>query len=307
MSVSLYDAFNRHQVYLEQVKLGAGTFFDSTAVAMETALARELARMRVVGMGDLTKMQLLQLTARLNRQQGALLDTYAGFMADYFKRFMNADMTLTRGIMKALANISPDAAKLRSAVWGKTKSAVIPATGDNLTKLLQQFTNDAQNRILRLVRQAYANKQTVDDLKQAVAKDMDNIKRNADTMARTGLQHVSNSAQDAIAALYVDKYLYSAVLDERTTIICQDLNGQVFTYGQGPEPPQHMNCRSKTIPYMDGMPTNGDLSFDDWFAAQSKEFRNDAGSGRTAKGGYKPGSFLTLDAYKDKLPNILTE
>ena len=33
--------------------------------------------------------------------------------------------------------------------------------------------------------------------------------------------------------------------------ICRRLDGQKFTYNQGPTPPQHFNCRSTTVPVVD--------------------------------------------------------
>jgi hypothetical protein len=45
----------------------------------------------------------------------------------------------------------------------------------------------------------------------------------------------------------IEAYRYRAVLDLKTTPICQSLDGKVFKFGKGPEPPQHFGCRSRII------------------------------------------------------------
>ena len=40
-------------------------------------------------------------------------------------------------------------------------------------------------------------------------------------------------------------------MDSRTSSRCRLLDQQVFEYGKGPEPPQHFNCRSRTVAEID--------------------------------------------------------
>ena len=71
---------------------------------------------------------------------------------------------------------------------------------------------------------------------------------------RTAATHVAASAAFAALAANPDitkRYKYVAVLDSRTTPICRALDGQVFEYGEGPLPPQHVNCRSSIQPVID--------------------------------------------------------
>ena len=72
-----------------------------------------------------------------------------------------------------------------------------------------------------------------------------------ETIVRTSINQVSNSAANAVYrnnSDITDRYRYVATLDTRTSAICSRLDGQVFTYGKGPTPPQHFNCRSTTVP-----------------------------------------------------------
>ncbi|NBT75511.1 MAG: hypothetical protein EBT15_06000 [Betaproteobacteria bacterium] len=122
-------------------------------------------------------------------------------------------------------------------------------------------------------------------------------------LVRTSINQVANTASQQVYEANQDitkKYRYVATLDTRTSSICRALDGQEFTYGQGPKPPQHFNCRSTTVPVidyeglgfspppparrasMDGqVPAN--QSYGDWLSKQSKETQEEVlGKGKAA-------------------------
>lgn len=99
------------------------------------------------------------------------------------------------------------------------------------------------------------------------------IKNLADTMAvgkaQAGRLVMTESAAIASAAqkdclndLGVEKYQILATLDDRTSQICQDLDGEVFDmkdYEVGvTAPPFHPNCRTTTVPYFNDEFTGGE-------------------------------------------------
>ena len=74
------------------------------------------------------------------------------------------------------------------------------------------------------------------------------------TIVRTSVNQVQTMANHAVYSANQDitkKYEYVATLDARTTALCGSLDGRKFKYGEGPEPPQHFNCRSTTVPIID--------------------------------------------------------
>jgi len=74
------------------------------------------------------------------------------------------------------------------------------------------------------------------------------------TLIRTSINQVANAASQKTFEANQDiteKYKYVATLDSRTSAICRALDGTVHTYGKGPLPPQHFNCRSTTVPVVD--------------------------------------------------------
>jgi SPP1 gp7 family putative phage head morphogenesis protein len=102
------------------------------------------------------------------------------------------------------------------------------------------------------------------------------------TIVRTSVNQVQTMANQAVYSANQDitkKYEYVATLDARTTALCGSLDGKKFKYGEGPEPPQHFNCRSTTVPiindddlrrrFPDTRPSEvgrvpQDLSYPDW-------------------------------------------
>lgn len=82
---------------------------------------------------------------------------------------------------------------------------------------------------------------------------MQGTRRNTEAIVRTAVNHVTSQAREATYARNSDvvrEVRYVATLDSRTTQICIELDGQVFPINEGPRPPQHINCRSTTVPVL---------------------------------------------------------
>ena len=109
------------------------------------------------------------------------------------------------------------------------------------------------------------------------------------TLIRTSVNQVANAASQQVYEANQDitkRYRYVATLDTRTSAICRALDGREFEYGKGPEPPQHFNCRSTTVPVMEqeegetplpvgrraaqGGMVPANQSYGEWLSKQSK-------------------------------------
>lgn len=92
-----------------------------------------------------------------------------------------------------------------------------------------------------------------DALANAVMNRFDVSYGQAKTLARTELSRVQVQSQvDKYKAAGVEKVQFTAVMDDRTSEICQEMDGQIFdidslAVGEN-EPPLHPNCRSTVIP-----------------------------------------------------------
>lgn len=89
---------------------------------------------------------------------------------------------------------------------------------------------------------------------ESVAKKMDVSKRAAATLVHTEQAYFSSlGTLKAYNEMGVDKYIYIATLDLRTSDICRDLDHEVFSIKDAQAgvnyPPMHPRCRSTTAPY----------------------------------------------------------
>lgn len=90
----------------------------------------------------------------------------------------------------------------------------------------------------------------------AIARKMKTSKYNAGRLVMTEEAYFSSLAQrDCFQALDVEQYEIVAVLDSRTSEICQEMDGKVFPikdFKAGvTAPPFHVFCRSTTVPYFE--------------------------------------------------------
>jgi hypothetical protein len=88
--------------------------------------------------------------------------------------------------------------------------------------------------------------------------------KNLESVILTITNGIQNEAKQALYeanADIVEKELYVATLDDRTTLECASHDGDIFERGKGPMPPLHFRCRSLRVPYIS--PENlGTRSFD---------------------------------------------
>ena len=73
------------------------------------------------------------------------------------------------------------------------------------------------------------------------------------TLTRTAITGTSSYVSNTTYKLnddVVNGYQYVATLDSRTSLICARLDGKIYSLDNknAPQPPQHFNCRSTTIP-----------------------------------------------------------
>jgi SPP1 gp7 family putative phage head morphogenesis protein len=111
-----------------------------------------------------------------------------------------------------------------------------------------------------------------------------------DTVVRTAVMHVAGRAKDALRAAnaqLLTSEQYVAVLDDRTTSTCRNLNGRRFRVGVGPVPPLHMNCRSSRVlvlPEDIGGPVWEPEVYDAWLRRQPQAVRVELmGAARAAR------------------------
>ena len=104
--------------------------------------------------------------------------------------------------------------------------------------------------------QGFIRGDSLEDITKRITAKMNVSKSNVKRLVRTESAAYRSKAQlKAFQDLEVEKYQILATLDNRTSDICQDMDGKVFDFKDyeigTTAPPFHVNCRSVTIPYFD--------------------------------------------------------
>ena len=128
-------------------------------------------------------------------------------------------------------------------------------SGKNYSQRIWGNTDILAESLSEVIGGAMLSGQSIQKTARQIRERFDVSKYYAERLVRTEVNHFNNEA-DAMAyeEMDVDKYVFLATLDTRTSTICQDLDNEVFEFKERQVgvnfPPMHPNCRSKTRAYM---------------------------------------------------------
>jgi len=129
-----------------------------------------------------------------------------------------------------------------------------PWSGENYSELLWGNAKKLEN-ILRseLASGMIAGRSNI-ELAQIISEKMSSAFGAADRLVRTEMTRVASTADMlSYEAAGIAEYEYVATLDDRTSVVCGDLDNEHFRVEDAQEgtnkPPMHPNCRSTTIPW----------------------------------------------------------
>lgn len=104
------------------------------------------------------------------------------------------------------------------------------------------------------LKNALLNGEDKEDIIRRVSKKLDISINNAKRLIDTELSYVIAKSEIAKGQYKGHtQYRYKAIIDDRTSDICRDLNGEVFDISEAKAgvnfPPMHVNCRSRVITF----------------------------------------------------------
>lgn len=128
-------------------------------------------------------------------------------------------------------------------------------SGKNYSQCIWGNTDLLAESLSEIIGGGMISGQSIEKMSREVRERFGVAKYYADRLVRTEVNHFNNEA-DAMAyeEMDVDKYVFLATLDTRTSTICQNLDHEVIELKDKQVgknfPPMHPNCRSKTRAYM---------------------------------------------------------
>lgn len=168
-------------------------------------------------------------------------------------------------------------------LWSNILNAPIPANGLLMLPFIQGFVGSASVSVQNIVNKGYANRETpqkvLDEITGTKANNwrdgaFNRINAQAGAVIATTLQHTTSITQAGLGSIFFGRYRWVSVIDNVTTDICRSRNGRIYIYGEGPLPPAHINCRSKTIPWVEGGEEFAIPTYYAWIKSQPAAVQN---------------------------------
>lgn len=127
--------------------------------------------------------------------------------------------------------------------------------GDNYSSRIWKNTDAFAGKISEMIPAGLLAGQSPERLSREVREQFGVKKYEADRLIRTETTYFEGQAEMSLYdELGIDQYVYVAVLDSRTSIICGEMDGKIFKTVDAVVgdnfPPLHVFCRSKTRAYL---------------------------------------------------------
>jgi SPP1 gp7 family putative phage head morphogenesis protein len=255
----LLDASTLHAVRMERYKNGIVRRIiallnrtDADLVAkLETAIEKIPANALTVERIDKQLQSVKELNAEAYATINKALDAELKDLARY-------EVTFQQDLFK---RIIPAKLDFESVSVNQVYAAAMsrPFQGRLLSEWMSGIEADRAIKVRDAVRMGVIEGQTTQQIVQRIRGTralkyadglLDISRRNATAIVRTAVAHTQNFARERMMKANEDILKgeqFVAVLDTRTTEICQMNDGKVFPVGQGPVPPLHFGCRSTRV------------------------------------------------------------
>lgn len=155
-------------------------------------------------------------------------------------------------------NIEAEVKKFYRTQKPKTKELLAEITGPNIKgdrRISKNISNIASGELVRIqskVKAGLAKGQSPDEIIANVMKTTKITEHQAKTLTRTSITSTQTQALNSVMEAnkeILDGYMFTAILDSRTSPICTHHNGKVYPIDDVRyRPPLHWNCRSSMVP-----------------------------------------------------------
>lgn len=267
-SEEFFDAMVRHQIGLLRVSGSIANDVNALLDATESDIRRQINEASRSGIGFDSPAKVSRLNALLASLTAIRLEawkqatqTWVESMRDLAVRepaFIDSILKTTMPV--DLSTSLPNSRRLRAIVTSQ------PFQG----KVLREWAKDMRRADIDRIQSQIKIGLTQGESGRAIARRVvgristrgrDGVlqitRKKAQLLTRTATNAIANHARRQYHEEnkdLIDKELYVATLDSRTTIQCASLDGQRFEVGQGPIPPVHFACRSLRVALVDPDP-----------------------------------------------------
>lgn len=250
--MSLISEFISHQVWLQR-----NASHEVSELQPFIQQMRDEVRAQVLQFGDdsRTRQRLEKMLTDLDDILSGITDDWESKLTEDMKALAEYETEWT--VRTLSGNVSAEfVAPPPQQVWSAINFNPLALSNSavDFPLLLANWKEVEKNRLVMGVKSGFVQGKTTRQIvKEVVGAGglADVSQRNAATVVRTALNHVSTQARETTYKKnsdIVEKYEWVSTLDSRTSTICRSRDGQKYEIGKGPLPPAHPNCRSATAP-----------------------------------------------------------
>lgn len=308
----LLNVVLRHQIYLEGLKGGRNAEFVKMIAQLDKALREQLAFVDYNNLSDASRTSINKLILTLKKTAMKIADAWLNELIRWLQDYVAVDTEFWQfayKLRKPEAEFDEEDSDANTNSWLALPMA---ANGISALLFLKGWNALVGQRISQTVLMSYANAETPQQLIARIngtkaAKYNDGLlallNRQGQAVNNTVIQHLAAQANINVASQAWPRYVWLSVLDDATTKICRNRNGNVYVFGEGPLPPAHVGCRSSVMPF-DGTSAPQMPSFPMWAQSQSEAFVKDAFDGQVPSR-YEGSDPLSLEQFKAKRALII--
>lgn len=290
-SLNLYDAAARHAVFLEGLKNGAALGMRPALRELNTELFKLFEGQRFDNMGSLNKRQVTLLMRQVQKLTRQILDPELARLLEWLKAFTAVEGELYGNVLSDVLGEPPPEEQDAAFWWRLTSGALLAGTGMTAAASLTDWRNRVAARIVLSVNASYVQNVPKSALLASLTSTRGRagiilaspieaqLVGSAAAVSETVIGGLAAIIQQHLAQGITDSYWWCAILDKATCKRCRNLHGNVYRYGDGPNPPLHFRCRCHISPLVgDERPTRAgrDETFPAWLRRQTPEFREAA-------------------------------
>lgn len=177
------------------------------------------------------------LTKSQNRIMNTFIDNNRGNLSEIYKELAETELIVTSKQLNVLA---------KQIANCKTNYGTVSVQIENIRSSYYQIVDT-------FVPQAFARKLTEDQFITELQHNLNKLTNRLKLLVTTmGNYQYNYILRYIMIQLSINQYMYCAILDDRTSKMCKELDGNTFLISQARTgvnfPPMHPNCRSFIIP-----------------------------------------------------------
>ena len=265
-NVLLFDAIVRHQINLLRYSSSLKKKIDKLLNETESDILEKIVSRLLTSKGLSSPSEVVRLTTlskiiksirnkawdKVNKELEEELTDLAKLEGDYINQFFIISSPVV------LDTILPSTKTLKAIVSSR------PFEGKVLSQWVKRLQEEDLRRIDSAIRVGMVSGESSAAIARRVVGDSklngingvtEVTRRQADAIIRTAINFISNEARAEFInenSDIIEKELFVATLDSRTSAVCRGYDGKTYDVGKGPRPPLHFRCRSLRIPILSG-------------------------------------------------------